>query len=242
LTVGDHRILEGIDLTVRRGEFLCVVGASGSGKTTMLRMIAGLMRPTSGTLTFEGRPVERPRRDVAVVFQDYANALLPWRTAAGNVSLVLEAEGVPHNERAARIAELLARVGLSACAEQYPAQLSGGMQQRLQIARCLAQNPKVLLMDEPFGSLDAMTRQSLQDEIQSIIAGSGATAFFVTHDLEEAVYLGDRVIGLSGRPGRVAFSCDVSLSRPRDQLQTREDPEFIRLRHQLFEFIREAVH
>ena len=116
------------------------------------------------------------------------------------------------------------------------------MQQRLQIARCLAQNPNVLLMDEPFGSLDAMTRQSLQDELQSIIAATGATAFFVTHDLEEAVYLGDRVIGLSGRPGHVAFSCEVSLARPRDQLRTREDPAFIALRHRLFEFIREPEH
>jgi NitT/TauT family transport system ATP-binding protein len=240
LTIGGHAILDGVDLTIRRGEFVCVVGASGSGKTTMLRLIAGLLHATTGTLTYDGRPIANPRRDIAVVFQDYANALLPWRTAAGNVSLVLEAENVPAKERPARIDALLSRVGLAHCADQFPAQLSGGMQQRLQIARCLAQNPSVLLMDEPFGALDAMTRQSLQDELQTIIATTGATAFFVTHDLEEAVYLGDRVIGLSGKPGHVAFVRDVSIERPRDQLRTREDPAFVRLRHELFEFIRDA--
>jgi NitT/TauT family transport system ATP-binding protein len=169
-----------------------------------------------------------------VVFQDYSRALLPWRTATGNVSLALEAMGVPAAGRAARIAPLLGKVGLSDHAEKYPTQLSGGMQQRLQIARSLAQDPSVLLMDEPFGALDAMTRQSLQDEVLRIAAERQATVLFVTHDLEEALYLGDRVIALYSNPGRVARMVEIPLPRPRDQLATREHPEFLRLRRELF--------
>jgi NitT/TauT family transport system ATP-binding protein len=169
-----------------------------------------------------------------VVFQDYSRALLPWRTAAGNVSLALEALGVPAAERAKRIEPLLAKVGLADHAHKYPAQLSGGMQQRLQIARALAQDPSVLLMDEPFGALDAMTRQGLQDEMLRIAAERQATVLFVTHDLEEALYLGDRVVSLQSNPGRIAGIVDVPLPRPRNQLTTREHPEFLRLRRELF--------
>ena len=186
---------------------------------------------------FAGAPVRGPRRDVAIVFQDYSKALLPWRTAEGNVSLALEAMGAPRRERQTRIAELLKRVGLSEHADKYPAQLSGGMQQRLQIARCLAQEPKALMMDEPFGALDAMTRQTLQDEMLDIARSTGATIFFVTHDLEEAIYLGDRVIGLKTHPGRVGLEIAVDLQRPRNQVTTREAPEFLRLRHKLYDFI-----
>lgn len=186
---------------------------------------------------FAGAPVRGPRRDVAIVFQDYSKALLPWRTAEGNVSLALEAMGTPRRERQKRIAELLKRVGLSEHADKYPAQLSGGMQQRLQIARCLAQEPKALMMDEPFGALDAMTRQTLQDEMLDIARSTGATIFFVTHDLEEAIYLGDRVIGLKAHPGRVGLEIGVELPRPRNQVTTREAPEFLRLRHKLYDFI-----
>ena len=181
-----------------------------------------------------------PRRDVAVVFQDYGRALLPWRTASGNVALALEAMGVASRARPARIRDLLARVGLAEHAEKFPAQMSGGMQQRLQIARCLAQEPEVLLMDEPFGALDAMTRQGLQDEVLALVGESGATVFFVTHDLEEAAYLGDVVIGLLPHPGRIARQVGVQLPRPRDQLATREMPEFLRLRRDLFDFMRTA--
>lgn len=240
LVLGGRTILEDISFTVRKGEFVCVVGPSGCGKTTMLRMIAGLMRPTTGTVTYEGREVGEPSRDIAIMFQDYTKALLPWRTAYGNVSLTLEALRVPRNARSDIIMRLLDRVGLGNDADKFPAQLSGGMQQRVQIARCLAQDPVALLMDEPFGALDAMTRQTLQDEIQLIVAGSGATVFFVTHDLEEAIYLGDRVIGMMPHPGRIAKDFTVNLARPRDQLTTPEHPEFLRLRHALFEFIKEG--
>jgi NitT/TauT family transport system ATP-binding protein len=238
LALGSKTIVENISLDIEPGEFLCIVGASGCGKTTALRLAAGLYQPSSGIVTFDGEPMRAPRRDVAIVFQDYGKALLPWRTAAGNVSLALEAIGVPASQRAARIEQLLATVGLPGHAAKYPAEMSGGMQQRLQIARCLAQEPKALLMDEPFGALDAMTRQGLQDEVLSLAASSNATVVFVTHDLEEAIYLGDRVVGLLPHPGRIGIELRIDLPRPRDQLATREHPEFLRLRRQLFDFIK----
>jgi NitT/TauT family transport system ATP-binding protein len=240
MTLGSTPILTGIDLRIDAGDFVCVVGPSGCGKTTLLRLLGGLLEPTAGEVRYAGKRVAGPRSDVAVMFQDYGRALLPWRTCAGNVSLALEALNVPVAERPARIAAALATVGLNGTAERYPSELSGGMQQRLQIARCLAQQPRVLLMDEPFGALDAMTRQGLQDEMLSIVAESGATVFFVTHDLEEAVYLGNRVIGLLPYPGRIANDFAVTLPRPREQLATREDPEFARLRRHLFDFIKDA--
>jgi NitT/TauT family transport system ATP-binding protein len=240
VSLGGAPILSGINLRIGAGEFVCVVGPSGCGKTTLLRLLGGLLEPTSGTVRYAGKTIEGPRSDVAVMFQDYGRALLPWRTCEGNVSLALEALAVPKAERPPRIAAALATVGLAGKADRYPGELSGGMQQRLQIARCLAQNPRVLLMDEPFGALDAMTRQTLQDEVLSIVAASGATVFFVTHDLEEAVYLGNRVIGLLPHPGRIASDVAVTLPRPRNQLATREDPEFARLRRALFDFIKDG--
>jgi NitT/TauT family transport system ATP-binding protein len=238
LMLGGKTIIENLNLDVRPGEFLCIVGASGCGKTTALRLAAGLYQPTRGAVTFNGQPMLQPRRDIAIVFQDYGKALLPWRTAAGNVSLAFEAAKMPAAQRAARIDELLRKVGLPGHAGKYPTEMSGGMQQRLQIARCLAQEPKALLMDEPFGALDAMTRQGLQDEVLSLTAASSATVIFVTHDLDEAIYLGDRVIGLLPHPGRIGIEISVNLPRPRDQLATREHPEFLRLRRQLFDFIK----
>ena len=214
----------------------------GCGKTTLLRLLAGLVRPSKGRVSFNGRLVDGPAADVAVVFQDYGRALLPWRTVEGNVSLALEAIGVARPDRARRIAPLLKTVGLDRYAKRYPATLSGGMQQRLQIARCLAQEPSLLLMDEPFGALDAMTRQVLQDEVLRLVAASGMTVLFVTHDLEEAIYLGDRVVALRPHPGRVATVFDVRLPRPRNQLTTREQPGFLRLRRELFDFIQESGH
>jgi len=237
VTLGGTPVLSGIDLQINAGEFVCVVGPSGCGKTTLLRLLGGLLEPTAGEVRYAGKRITEPRADIAVMFQDYGRALLPWRTCEGNVSLALEALNVPKAERPERIAAVLATVGLGGKAEKYPSELSGGMQQRLQIARCLAQRPQVLLMDEPFGALDAMTRQSLQDEVLSIVAATGATVFFVTHDLEEAVYLGNRVIGLLPHPGRVASDVPVALPHPRNQLTTREDPEFARLRRHLFDFI-----
>ena len=240
LSLGGRPILENINLKVRRREFICVVGPSGCGKTTLLRLIAGLVHPDAGEVIYDGQVVGEPASDVALIFQDYSKALLPWRTASGNVSLALEASGTPKPERAQRIRALLDKVGLAHHADKYPAQLSGGMQQRLQIARCLAQGPSVLLMDEPFGALDAMTRQVLQDEVLRIAESGHTSVFFVTHDLEEAIYLGDRVVALRPNPGRVAEIFYVRLPRPRDQLSTREDPEFMRLRRVLFDFIQET--
>jgi NitT/TauT family transport system ATP-binding protein len=240
LAYGDRAIISDLSLTIRRGEIVCVIGPSGCGKTTALRMAGGLVRPNGGTVRFMGKPLTAPRRDVAIVFQDYGKALLPWRTAASNVSLALEAAGTPRAERVDRSCALLAKVGLAGHEHKYPTEMSGGMQQRIQIARCLAQEPSVLLMDEPFGALDAMTRQGLQDEMLALVAETGTTVLFVTHDLEEAVYLGDRVIGLLPRPGRIGIELNVDLPRPRNQLETREMPEFLRLRRALFDFIERA--
>jgi NitT/TauT family transport system ATP-binding protein len=227
-------ILEDLSFGVAEREFVCIVGPSGCGKTTLLRVLAGLLPATAGEAQFAGATVRAPQPDIAIVFQDYGRALLPWRTVAGNVALALEARGVARGEHAARIAPLLAKLGLGEHAEKFPAQLSGGMQQRVQIARCLAQEPRMLLMDEPFGALDAITRQTLQDEFARLAKEEHRTVLFVTHDLEEAIYLGDRVIALAANPGRVVEILDVDLPRPRDQLATREDPRFLQYRHRLF--------
>ena len=231
---GKRPILDRISFDVFDGEILCLVGPSGCGKTTILRLLAGLLRPTSGEVLFEKTPVAAPSRERAIVFQDYTNALLPWRTVAGNVALSLEARHIPKDQHAGIAAELLRKMGLQHAAQQYPNQLSGGMQQRVQIARCLAQQPKILLMDEPFGALDAMTRQALQDELLQLAAEQRMTVVFITHDLEEAIYLGDRVFVLASNPGRIVEQIDVDLPRPRSQLETREDRRFLAHRHHLF--------
>ena len=232
--VSSHLVLKDIAFDVPDGDFVCVVGPSGCGKTTLLRLIAGLVMPSAGEVLFDGRRVSAPSRDRAIIFQDYSKALLPWRTVAGNISLSLEACGIDEPERSARIAALLAKMGLEAAARKFPSQLSGGMQQRVQIARCLAQQPRLLLMDEPFGALDALTRQNLQDEVARIAAEQRTTVVFITHDLEEAIYLGDRVIALASGPGRIAEMIEVGIPRPRQQLETREDPRFLAHRHRLF--------
>ena len=234
---GARTILQDINLDVREGEFLCVIGSSGSGKTTLLRILAGLARPTDGSVLFEGTEISKPSRERAIIFQDYSKALLPWRTVRGNVALSLEARAVPAAEQHAVIDELIAKMGLSHAKDQYPAQLSGGMQQRVQIARCLAQAPKLLLMDEPFGALDAMTRQALQDEILQLTAEKQITSVFITHDLEEAIYLGDRVVVLGHFPATLVECLDIELPRPRNQLTTREDSRFLAYRHRLFELL-----
>ena len=238
---GGREILSPTSFEVARGEFVCIVGASGCGKTTLLRAAAGLVAATAGAVRRNGAPMTQPSREVAFVFQDYGRALLPWRTVQGNVSLALEAAGVAVAQREARIAGVLAKVGLTGHAHKFPAQLSGGMQQRAQIARCLAQRPEMLMMDEPFGALDALTRQSLQDEVARLVHEEGLTVLFVTHDLEEAIYLGDRVVALQANPGpgrpSLARMIDVPIARPRDQLGTKELPEFLRLRRELFAFI-----
>jgi NitT/TauT family transport system ATP-binding protein len=242
LDFGPRRVINALSFDMKRGEVVCVVGPSGCGKTTLLRLLTGLVKPSSGEVRRDGHPVTGPSHDVAIVFQDYAKALLPWRTVAGNVALALEAAAVPKAERAPRIASLLAKVGLASHADKYPQQLSGGMQQRVQIARCLAQQPTLLLMDEPFGALDAMTRQNLQDEMLRLVAETGTTVLFITHDLEEAIYLGDTVLALRANPGEqssLAQTFPVDLARPRNQLTTREEPEFLRLRRLAFSHLQE---
>ncbi|SOC82335.1 NitT/TauT family transport system ATP-binding protein [Ensifer adhaerens] len=239
LSYGRLQIIGGISLDIRAGETVSIIGPSGCGKTTLLRMISGLVPATSGTVELDGTPMTGPRRSAALVFQDYGKALLPWRTAAANVALALEARGCPRAERPAIVRDLLQKIGLAAHADKYPREMSGGMQQRLQIARCLAQEPSVLLMDEPFGALDAMTRQALQDEVLGLVSATGATMVFVTHDLEEAIYIGDRIICLQPNPGRIGRIVDVKLARPRDQLASREAPEFLRLRRDLYDLIKD---
>ena len=229
-----REVLRDISFTVGEHEFVCLVGPSGCGKTTLLRALAGLTPATRGKVLFKQHTVDGPQTGLAIVFQDYGRALLPWRTVSGNVALALEARGIARREYAARIQPLLQKLKLAEHAEKFPAQLSGGMQQRLQIARCLAQEPQVLLMDEPFGSLDALTRQALQDEVARLAREERRTVVFVTHDLEEAIYLGDRVIALDANPGRVAEIVDIELPRPRSQLATREDARFLQYRHRLF--------
>jgi len=231
---GSRLVLSDISFQVRDGEFLCIVGPSGCGKTTLLRVLAGLIGAGRGEVLFKGEPVAGPSRDRAIVFQDYSKALLPWRTVSGNIALGLEGCGVPREEAAARVEALLERMSLRHTARQFPSQLSGGMQQRVQIARCLAQQPALLLMDEPFGALDAITRQALQDEVARLAAEQRTTVVFITHDLEEAIYLGDRVIVLATNPGRVADTIEVGIPRPRSQLDTREDGRFLAHRHRLF--------
>jgi len=237
MSFGDHLVLDRINIDVADGEFLSIVGPSGCGKTTLLRLLAGLARPSSGELIAAGKPILGPSRERAIVFQDYSRSLLPWRSVWTNVALAFESQGMARAERRERSYALLERMGLKAVGEYFPGQLSGGMQQRVQIARCLAQEPRVMLMDEPFGALDALTRQTLQDEISRLAAERRVTVVFITHDLEEAIYLGDRVIALAPNPGRVAETIAVGLPKPRNQLTTREDPIFLAHRHRLFNLL-----
>jgi NitT/TauT family transport system ATP-binding protein len=241
IELGGREIISPIDFSVAAGEFVCIIGPSGCGKTTLLRAAAGFVQANGGQVLRAGQAVTGPSREVAFVFQDYGRALLGWRSVAGNIALALEAAGIAKAERPARIARVLETVGLSEHADKFPAQLSGGMQQRVQIARCLAQQPQVMLMDEPFGALDAMTRESLQDEVSRLVRQTGLTVLFVTHDLEEAIYLSDRVIALRTNPSAdkpsLAAMVNVPIARPRDQLLTKEDPEFVRLRRELYGYL-----
>jgi NitT/TauT family transport system ATP-binding protein len=230
---GTVDILKGVDLSIAAGEFVSVLGASGTGKTTLLRVLGGLTPSAGGAVLAGGVPVSGPPDGVVTVFQDYTNSLLPWRTVRRNVALGIE-DKASREECDQRIDDALDMVGLTASAQEYPFRLSGGMQQRVQIARALAMRPSVLLMDEPFGALDAMTKASLQDQLQRVQSLTGTTIVFVTHDVEEAVYLSDRVVVLSGRPAGVGLTLDIALSRPRDQIATKETPEYLDLRHRVY--------
>jgi NitT/TauT family transport system ATP-binding protein len=228
---GPHRVLDSVGFDVAQGEFVSIVGQSGTGKSTLLRVLGGLETAEPGAVVrFRGRDVDGPPPGVVLVFQDYRGSLLPWRTVEKNVALGLEGT-MPAADRAERCNEALELVGLSARGGDYPWRLSGGMQQRVQIARALAMKPEVLLMDEPFGALDAMTKEQLQDELQSVHRVTGTTIVFVTHDIEEAVYLSDRVLVLAGEVARITSDLEVPLPRPREHISTKEDPDYLRLRH-----------
>jgi NitT/TauT family transport system ATP-binding protein len=203
-----------INLQIEEGEFVCLLGPSGCGKSTLLKIIAGLIPATSGRIMINGQPVSGPGPERAVVFQDYA--LFPWMTVRDNVEFGLEARRLPAAERREVSRRLLKVVGLSEFAERYPHQLSGGMKQRVSIARALAVDPSLLLMDEPFGALDAQTRQLLQDELLRIWREYRKTVVFVTHSIEEAIYLSDRIVVMTARPGRVKQVVMVPETRPRD--------------------------
>jgi NitT/TauT family transport system ATP-binding protein len=230
---GPRVALADITFDVARGEFACVVGPSGAGKTTLLRCLAGLTAPTSGDALFEGAPLRSVPAGIGVVFQDYGRSLYPWLTVAHNVDLPLRVRGVRRSARAERVAEVLASVGLTDAGRQYPWQLSGGMQQRVAIARALAYRPDLLLMDEPFASVDAQTRFELEDLILRLRDEFGMTVVFVTHDIDEAIYLGDRIVVVSKSPGVVTEIVDITLPRPRDQIATKADEAFARYREHI---------
>ncbi|HVO53845.1 MAG TPA: ABC transporter ATP-binding protein [Solirubrobacterales bacterium] len=232
------RALDGVSFAVETGEFLCVVGPSGCGKTTLLKCLSGLMSPTSGEALLEGTRISEPPEAMALVFQEYTRSLLPWLTVRGNLKLVLRRRGLGRDEIDRLIDNALASVGLGDFAKHHPWQLSGGMQQRVAIARALVYQPRVLLMDEPFASVDAQTRSDLEDLLLRVHAEYGVTVVFVTHDIDEAVYLGDRVIVLSHRPTHVDEVVPVDLPRPRDQVRTKEMSEFTHLRAHVLRHIR----
>ena len=230
--------IDEVTLTTRPGEMLCIVGPSGCGKTTLLRCVSGLMPPTSGAVRLDDRAVTAPPRTMALVFQDYSRSLLPWMSIHDNVVLPLKAGRMARHEREALASEALASVGLDADGRKYPWQLSGGMQQRAAIARALAYQPEIMLLDEPFASVDAQTRADLEDLLLEVWSRTGLTVLLVTHDIDEAVYLGDRIVVLSAAPTRVKETIDVDLPRPRDQITTKEMPAFAHLRARVFASIK----
>jgi NitT/TauT family transport system ATP-binding protein len=235
----ERQILEGVTFRVREGEVVGVVGPSGTGKTTLLRVLSGLIRQNAGTVMLDRKPVLAPTQEAVTVFQDYSSALLPWRTVERNVALPLEGR-TTKSERRQRVLRALEIVGLADRLDDYPWRLSGGMQQRVQIARALVLEPRVLLMDEPFGALDAITKGSLHDQLLDVQAKTGATIVFITHDVEEAVYLSDRVMVIHGTPGRIVHEVLTELPRPRDQIATRDLPRYNAVRHELAQVLRDG--
>jgi NitT/TauT family transport system ATP-binding protein len=234
----EKTVLDDISFEVQAGEFLCVVGPSGAGKTTLLQCLAGLRKPASGRLVFAGADVTDPPVGMAVVFQDYSRSLMPWLTVIHNIALPLRSAGVNRVDRERRAQEALREVGLNGVEASYPWQLSGGMQQRVAIARGLAFAPDVLLMDEPFASVDAQTRADLEDLVLDVRNRRGLTVVLVTHDIDEAVYLADRVLVLSARPAKVESVIEVPLGRSRDQVSTKATTTFSELRGQVYRLIK----
>jgi NitT/TauT family transport system ATP-binding protein len=235
---GGHLAVDGVSLKAARGEIVSIVGPSGCGKSTVLRCVAGLQRPTSGTIAVNGATVQGVPDRLGVVFQDYSRSLYPWLSVRDNVALPLRRTMPGRARRRSAAQRALASVGLADSASRYPWQLSGGMQQRVAIARAIACDPVLLLMDEPFGSVDAQTREDLEDLVLSLRRESGITVLLVTHDIDESVYASDRVIVLTGAPGRVRADLPVTLPEPRDQITTTELPEFVHLRTEVGRLIR----
>jgi len=232
--------LENVNLQIKQGEFLVILGPSGCGKSTFLDMIGGLSKPDDGSILIDGKPIQGPGFDRGVVFQQYA--LFPWRTAAENVEFGLEAQNVAKTERGKISREYLSLVGLRGFEDRYPYELSGGMKQRVAIARALAFNPEVLLMDEPFAALDAQTRETLQKSLLRIKEETQKTIVFITHSIDEAVFLADRVAVMTARPGTIKEIIEVPISRARrleDDVQST--PEFIKTRHDLWQTLKEEV-
>jgi NitT/TauT family transport system ATP-binding protein len=226
--------LRDVSIDVRRGEFLSIVGPSGCGKTTFINMIGGFVKPLRGSITMDGKPVDGPASDRAMVFQDYA--LLPWRTVESNVAFAMENRRPrpPKSHQRERIAEALEMVGLRGFEKSYPHELSGGMRQRVGIARALVTQPTILLMDEPFGAVDAMTREAMQAEFEKIIAKTRQTVVFITHSIDEAVTLGNRVVVVSSRPGQIREIVDIDLPRSRFDAEVKGSARFTELREHIW--------
>jgi NitT/TauT family transport system ATP-binding protein len=233
-----HTAIEKVGFTVAEGELVTIVGPSGCGKSTLLRCVAGLIAPTGGRVVLNGSPVTRVPDRLAVVFQDYSRSLFPWLTVRENVALPLRRTQRSRAARRQAADAALAAVGLGGAAHRHPWQLSGGMQQRVAIARALACDPVLLLMDEPFGSVDAQTREDLEDLILRMRAERGITTLLVTHDIDESVYTGDRVIVLTASPGRIRAEIPVDLPQPRDQIGTKELRAFAQLRAEVSRLVR----
>nr|WP_109689030.1 ABC transporter ATP-binding protein [Branchiibius hedensis] len=229
-----------LTLSVGKGELVCVVGPSGAGKTTLLRCIAGLLEVSSGVIELDGQPVTGPPAGMAVVFQEYGRSLFPWMTVRQNVELPLKEKGLGKSERKAAVDSALDAVGLADSGDAHPWQLSGGMQQRVAIARAVAYEPSVLIMDEPFAAVDAQTRADLEDLVRSLWRRLGVTVLFVTHDIDESVYLGERVLVLSNRPTVLMEDVLIDLPEERNQLTTRSDPRFGELRGRIWDLVQRA--
>jgi len=238
-TVESFTAVDDVSLDVQNGEFMVIVGPSGCGKSTLLDLLAGLTKPSRGQITLDGEPIQGPALDRGIVFQQYA--LFPWRTALGNVEFGLEAKKVPAHERRQIAQDYLELVGLSGFEQRYPHELSGGMKQRVAIARSLAYDPEVLMMDEPFAALDAQTREILQNELLGIWEKSGKTILFITHGIDEAVVLGQRVAIMTSRPGRIKHVIEIPPELRQAGADMRASPEFGRIRHEIWTLLREEV-
>jgi len=235
---GSTPVLSGISLAIAPGSFVCVAGRSGCGKSTLLKLLAGLLRPTAGSILIDGAPVVGPTPAARYVFQDYSQSLLPWQTVIRNVAFGHRHGVTRHSDDSLKIAErYLAAVGLAAAAKRYPWELSGGMQQRVAIARALASQPSILLMDEPFSAVDALSREQLQDLVSEIWQETAITIVLVTHDIEEAIYLSDRVIVLSPHGDGIAADIAIDLPRPRRQVETRELADYLHYRRTLHRLV-----